>query len=717
MTLKRPHERKFNAYLDQMNIIAILFPKTYYKGNSDYFFLENDNEKIQLEIQEKIELKDKIKYICRSKTEPKIGKQYWVVDEYGDRADLKIGAVIRTDEFDQKFYYDGSLGMDFKAEKTTFKIWAPTAVAVKVNLYTPNLTPHKTIAMVRLERGVWKIEIEEELEHYYYSFSVCVNNCWVEAVDPYAVALSANGEYGAIVDLKKTTVERAFLPSLESNVDVIIYETHIRDFTIHHNSGVKNKGKYLGAAELNTNNGVNNPTCLSYVRDLGVTHIEFLPVNDFAGVDELLDIGEYNWGYNPLHFNVPEGSYSTDPRDPYARIIELKELISRLHEQGLRVILDVVYNHVYIREESSFEKIVPGYFFRHDHHGMPANGTGVGNDFASERLMARKFILDSVKFWKEEYHVDGFRFDLMGILDIDTMNAIRTMLDQYNTHTLIIGEGWDLNTPIKTEQKANIRNQRQLPQIGQFNDWFRDSIKGSTFNLYDRGYAMGNVHYYESAKRVLAGSIGMGSGDEGLFGEPTQSVNYVESHDNHTFWDKMNNCLRDEGLQLRKRRQRLATVMVLLAQGIPFLHSGQEFFRTKQGVGNSYISPNYINQLNWDEMVVNQEHVEYIKGIIAIRKSHRAFRLPEARLIRKHMSFIAAQEPVISYLLDDVSIYGRWERILVCFNPTDYEVKIQLPDKEWKVLADDNTAGLEPMRIHEERSLLLMPCSSYILVF
>lgn len=717
MALKRPHERKFNAYLDQMNIIAILLPKNYYNGTSACFFLKNDAEKIQLEIQEKTVLEDKIKYICRSETEPQIGKQYWVFDEYGGSTDLQIGAVIRTEKFEQKFFYDGPLGMDYKVEKTTFKVWAPTAVAAEVNLYRPDLTPYKTIAMCRLEQGVWEIAIEEDLEHYFYSFSVCVNHCWVEAVDPYAVALSANGEYGAVVDLKKTTVNQASLPSLKSNVDAIIYETHIRDFSIHHNSGVKNKGKYLGAAELNTNHGNNRPTCLSYVRDLGITHIEFLPLNDFAGVDELVDRHEYNWGYNPLHFNAPEGSYSTDPRNPYARISELKEMISRLHEQGLRVILDVVYNHVYIREKSSFEKIVPGYFFRHDHRGMPANGTGVGNDFASERLMARKFILDSVRFWKEEYHVDGFRFDLMGILDIDTMNAIRTMLDQFNTHTLIIGEGWDLNTPIKAGQKANIRNQGKLPRIGQFNDWFRDSIKGSTFNLYDRGYALGNAHYYESAKGVLVGSIGIGSGANGLFDEPDQSVNYIESHDNHTFWDKMNTCLRDEDFELRKRRQRLATVMVLLAQGIPFLHSGQEFFRTKQGIGNSYRSPNDVNQLNWDEMVVNQEHVEYIKGIIAIRKSHRAFRLPEAKLIRKHMSFVDVKEPVISYLLDDVSPYGPWGKILVCFNPASYEVEIELPNKRWKVLADERTAKLEPIRIHEERSLLLTPCSSYVLVF
>lgn len=717
MTFNLPHERKYNAYLDQMNTITVLLPKNYHNGTSAHFFLEVGYEKEQLDIQEKMELEDKIKYICRAKKEPVIGKQYWVFDEYGGSTDLQIGAVIRTEQFEQKFFYDGPLGIIYEAEKTTFTVWAPTATAVKVNLYTPDFRQHKTKDMKRRERGVWSIEIEGDLENHYYTFSVCVNLCWVEAVDPYAVAVSANGEYGAIVDLKKTKTNGGSLPPLESNVDAIIYETHLRDFTIHHNSGVKNKGTYLGAAELNTKGKRNSLTCLSYVKDLGVTHIEFLPLNDFAGVDELGDLQEYNWGYNPLHFNTPEGSYSMDPRNPYARIIELKELISRLHEQGLRVILDVVYNHVYIREESSFEKIVPGYFFRHDHHGFPANGTGVGNDFASERLMARKFILDSVKFWKEEYHVDGFRFDLMGILDIDTMNAIRSMLDKYDSHTLIIGEGWDLNTPLEAEQKANIRNQGQLPRIGQFNDRFRDTIKGSTFNLYDRGYALGNLYSFESTKEVLAGSIGIDSKVCGIFCEPDQSVNYVESHDNHTFWDKMSSCLQNEGSDLRKRRQRLATVMVLLAQGIPFLHSGQEFFRTKQGVANSYRSPNYVNQLNWDEMVDNKEHVDYIKEIIAIRKYHRAFRLPKASLIRKHMSFVAAPKPIIAYLLSDVGCFGCWEKILVLFNPSSQKMKLDLPGEGWKVLADESTANTEPLRIHGERSLLLLPCSSYILVF
>ncbi len=714
MVANVPRQRKFSAFLDEMRIITILLPNMYHNGHSSRFFLIKNDWKVELEILEVRPLDGKTKYVCRSPVEPEIGKIYRIADQYGEETDLQIGAVIRTPEFDRKFYYPGPLGMAYSPERTVFRVWAPTATNVKLNLYNRDLTKAASMEMTRKDRGVWELAVSGDLEYYFYTFSVCVNFCWREAVDPYAVAVSANGTHGAIVDLKKTDIGRVALPPLEHDVDAIIYETHIRDFTIHPNSGVKQKGTYSGAAEWNTKTGCGASTCLSYVKELGVTHVEFLPWHDFAGVDELGDKQEYNWGYNPLHFNAPEGSYSLDPENPYARIIELKKMINRFHEAGLGVIMDVVYNHVYIREQSSFEKIVPGYFFRHDENGLPSNGTGVGNDFASERLMARKFILDSVQFWKEEYDVDGFRFDLMGILDIETMNSVRALLDNYESRTLLIGEGWDLPTPLPPSQKANMRNQEKLPRIGQFNDFFRDTIKGSTFDLYDRGYVLGNNRLRGAVKLALAGSIGPDDG-KGLFLAPGQSVNYVESHDNHTFWDKMKVCLREEEPEVRKKRQRLATVMVLLAQGIPFLHSGQEFFRTKQGIGNSYRSPDEINRLDWNEMVRNFHHVRYIKGIIAIRKSHRAFRFPKAELIRKHMRFLETDEPVLAYVLEDVGRYGDWGRFIVCFNPAAQERQIELPDQEWAVLADEKEARPDPVRIHRGKKLVLKPFSSYVL--
>jgi pullulanase len=710
-------DRQFLAYLDDLQVITILLPYSYHGGSSSRFHLTNEEINVELTITETVNLDESIKYICFSKIEPEFGKQYWVTDEHGGKTDLQIGAVIRTPAFDERFYYDGDdLGITYTKEKTVFKLWAPTAVKVRLKLQKPEGKELEALPMERSKTGVWFVEVHQDLERFHYSYLVCVNLEWKEAVDPYAVAVTANGKMGAVVDMAKTRREKPSLPPFQHAVDAVIYETHIRDFTIHPNSGVKNKGMYSGAAETGTTGKDGLPTCLSYVKNLGITHIEFLPFHDYEGVDELKPANKYNWGYNPLQFNVPDGSYSTNPHDPYKRINELKEMINSVQEQGIRVIMDVVYNHVYVREQSSFEKIVPGYYFRHDEFGMPSNGTGVGNDIATERRMVRKFIIDSVLFWMKEYHVDGFRFDLMGIFDIETMNEIRKAVSKVDETAVIIGEGWDLNTPIPPEKKANIRNQKYLPGIGHFNDWFRDSIKGSTFNLYDRGYALGNEHYYEAAKQLLAGSIGLEKMDKGIFTEPVQSVNYVESHDNHTLWDKISVCEEGTDEETKQKHHRLATVMVLLAQGIPFLHSGQEFFRTKKGVGNSYRSPDEINQLDWDRKIQFAENVEYIKGIISIRKSHQAFRFPRADLIRKHLRFLPYQKPVIGSLFEDVQEFGRWKTILLIFNPTRMVQKIDLPShEEWGILADHQLASAEPFRSISQPQIELNPVCSYIL--
>lgn len=712
------NKRDFSAFLDEMQTITVLLPFHYHGGQSASFSIMDDNNQpfSNMVILSRIALEDKMKYICKLEAEPMIGKQYWIMDEFGGKTDLQIGAVIRTNAFDEAFFYNGALGFSYSKEKTSFKVWAPTATMVKVKLMPNGGKEPEILEMNKGHKGVWQLTVCRDLEYYHYTYLLCVNLEWREAADPYATSVSTNGEYSAIIDMNKAKTAKPPLPPLEQPTDSIIYETHIRDFTIHPNSGVFNKGTYLGAGETNTKGKDGFSTCLSYVKELGVTHIELLPVHDFEGVNERGPKIEYNWGYNPLHFNAPEGSYSTDPGDPYARIKELKSMIHSVHSQGLRVIMDVVYNHVYIRETSAFEKIVPGYYFRHDQFGMPSNGTGVGNDFASERLMARKFILDSVMYWLNEYQIDGFRFDLMGILDIETMNRVRKAVDSVDPSVIMIGEGWDLNTPLLSHMKANIGNQAQLPGIGQFNDWFRDTVKGSTFNLYDKGYALGNNHYFEAAKNVLAGSIGFEKKEKGLFHSPSQSVNYVESHDNHTLWDKLLVCSAEKTDLIIQRQHRLATVMVLLAQGIPFLHSGQEFFRTKKGIGNSYRSPDEINYLDWDRKVLYSENVDYIRGTIKIRQSHKAFRLANAELIRKHLRFLPIDNKVIGIILDDVGEFGQWDRVIMIFNPSECEQSVQLPKGVWHVLADENKAGLDTIRLINHSFVPIKPVSSYVFV-
>lgn len=704
--------RTFYAYLDEMQIITILLPYSYHNGESSVFSLSDGVENISLEIHAKIHLAESLKYVCYSNIKPQIGMSYMIKDEYGGETDLQVGAVIRTKEFDETFYYSKSdLGATLLPTKTVFKLWAPTATEVKVKLYKADESEPFFRIMNRGDKGVWTAEIEENLERYQYSYLACINLEWREAVDPYANAVTVNGEMGVVVDVKKTKKVKAVLPELENPCDAIIYETHIRDFTIHAASGVNNKGMYLGAAELGTKSPSGELTGLSYVKDLGVTHIEFLPFHDFEGVDELNPQQEYNWGYNPVHFNVPEGSYSSKPSDPYNRIFELKYLIETIHSQGLRVIMDAVYNHVYIRENSPFEMLVPGYYFRHGEDGLPSNGTGVGNDFASERLMARKFILDSVRYWMEQFQIDGLRFDLMGILDIETMQAVKKLVTEIDSSAIIIGEGWDLNTPIAHDNKATIGNQEKIPNIGQFNDWFRDTIKGSTFNLYDRGYALGNERYTEAAKQVLAGSIGVGRRKTGLFLEPIQSVNYVESHDNHTLWDKLTACEQDH----MEKRHRLASSMVILAQGIPFLHSGQEFFRTKKGIGNSYKSLDEVNWLDWELRDTHLDNVRYIKGLISIRASHKAFRFPEATLIREHVQFLPLQAPLIGYTLLNVEKYGKWKEIVIFINPSIDRKIVHFPEMgDWKILADHQQASEVPIREIHEKCVDIEPCSLLI---
>ncbi|WP_053367430.1 type I pullulanase [Bacillus sp. FJAT-27245] len=706
--------RPFFAYLDAMNTITVLLPLPLNDTEPTSFRLENRLGGNGLSIKERHEIEGYSKFICTFPGTYSFGMDHWVISGNGMRTDVQIGAVTRSKEFDREFFYEGEdLGSFCQYGRTSFKVWAPTATNVKLKIFPPDENHFELVKMEREEKGVWAVELGRDLEHARYTYMVSVNQEWREAVDPYAVAVAANGSHAIVARLEKTGVPKVQLAPFSHPADTVIYETHIRDFTIHPDSGAVNKGLYKGAAEAGTAGPDGKPTGLAHVRELGATHIEFLPFNDFAGVDETNPRAEYNWGYNPLHFNVPEGSYSSNPADPYARIRELKEMIESIHGVGIRVIMDVVYNHVFIREKSSFELLVPGYWFRYNEHGLPSNGTGVGNDFASERLMARKFILDSVRHWVREYNIDGFRFDLMGILDIKTMAEIRKVCDSLKPGMIIIGEGWELNTPITQSEKATIRNQRKLPSIGQFNDRFRDAIKGSTFNLYERGYALGNGTYTEQTKEAIAGSVGAFSG-EPLFSNPGQSVNYVESHDNHTLWDKLEACLADAGDLLKRKCHRLATSLVLLSQGLPFLHSGQEFFRTKHGDGNSYKSPENINWLDWERKAAFADNVRYIQGMIEIRKALPHFRMRSSEQIRDTLTDLRLPPPLIG--LHYKGGWGQMEAILLV-NPTVFIHQLSLPEGEWHVLADDLHAGTTPLRtIPPHANASIEPVSVMVLV-
>jgi len=454
--------------------------------------------------------------------------------------------------------------------------------------------------------------------------------------------------------------------------DAIIYESHVRDFTIHESLKASFPGKYKSFTEEGLTTKQGNKAGFDYLNELGITHVQLLPVFDFGGVDEKKPDKLYNWGYNPEQYNVPEGWYSTDPEDPYTRINELKELVDNLHKNNLRVVMDVVFNHVYDNTVFPFESIIPGYAYRYDSQGLLTNSSGCGNDLASERKMVRKFIIDSVMYWAREFKMDGFRFDLMGLTDIKTMNTLRQKLDRYKKDIIVYGEGWKMSTPLGEERTAHMYNKHLLFNIGHFNDKSRETIKGATWHISQKGYALGSQAKLDDVKNIVLGS----ATHKFLFRYPSQSINYVECHDNNVFYDKAVAALPNTSIEEIKKRQKLATSMVILSQGVPFIHSGQEFYRTKKGVENSYKSGDKINAINWDLVDENITDIEYLKELIRIRRKYDLFRLTAPSKIRDSVFVKINEHGTILYQLKDEDT-----ELIVIFKNSLVEESFEFDDK------------------------------------
>ena len=696
----------YQAYLDANDMITLLVDEQANDSVSEPFFLidRTTRELFELKVKEVARLAYDIKYRLMIFGFISFSHSYELVDSNQLTTPLLLGAITRTEWFDQRFYAPNvKLGATYEKAQTTFKVWSPIASQVTVVLYYEE--KECRYKMKYTLSGVWEVTIAEDLEQVRYRYLITQSWREKEVIDPYGVASTANGTHSIIIDLAKTTQIRPELrPKLKQATDAIIYEVSIRDFTIHKTAPVHHRGKYLGLAELD------------YLKELGVTHIQLLPIFDFEGVDELNPEASYNWGYNPSQYNVPEGSYSTDPNDPYNRINELKTLINTLHEQGLGVIMDVVYNHVYDRLTFPFDGIVPTYFYRYGEHGVATNGSGCGNDIASERRMVRKFILDSIEFWVKEYGIDGFRFDLMGLLDIETVNEIRKLCDAVDPTILLYGEGWNLQTALADSQRATINNAHKLRGIGHFNDTFRDIIKGSTFDYYKKGLVLGNTDLIETAKHLLAGSSGRAVGEMFKFYDPIQSINYVECHDNHTFWDRAKISNEDEDDEVLRKRQLLATAMVIFAQGIPFLHGGQEFFRSKAGVENSYKDCDKINAIDWIEVKRFKSQIDLVKGYLQIRKSHGAFRFSTSSLVKKHLKILSYKSSIIEYSLKNVKLYGSYNEIKIFFNLKENFISFPSSLKGFELIADETRSGLKPLKSITDDELLLAPLSTFIVV-
>lgn len=551
----------------------------------------------------------------------------------------KINYDLRIYAIDKLFYTDKKLGPIYTPKKTTFNVWAPTATEVNIIEYKENnnIILHP---MTKSSDGVFSTTISGNLDGFIYDYQIKFDNVVNIAIDPYAYATTANSEHGVVINLAKTN-PRKFerLDSFSSPADAIIYEMSVRDFTSDENAKFKYPSKFLGICENRS---------IKYLKKLGITHVQLMPIYDFSSesVDELDPTKKYNWGYDPVNYNTVEGAFSTDPITPAVRIKELKKLIKTLHDNGIRVIMDVVYNHVFDAMQHSFEKIVPNYAFRKDELANFSNGTACGNDVASDHLMIKKYIVDSVCFWANEYKLDGFRFDLMGILDIDTMNEIRKKLDEIDKCIIILGEGWHLNTDLEKSKMATQTNAKKLDRIAFFNDDIRNDLKGASFDELTRGF----VNSWNEKKKSLVNSI---KGGIGLYSykNPTQVVQYVEAHDDYTLFDQLSIVCEKDNINNIKKMHKMATSLVLLSQGIPFIHSGQEFFRTKQKIKNTYKSSDKINKFDWKEAKKNKAYIQYVSELINFRKENALFRLRTFDEVQKQFKLLKFSKNFISYEL------------------------------------------------------------------
>ena len=609
--------------------------------------------------------------------------------------------------FHRENYYTGPLGPDYTPGGTCLRLWAPTAEAVTVTLY------HKgdggvvlgTEPLVRGAHGVWSVWLPGEQHGRYYTFAVTVDGITRETGDPYARAAGVNGVRSMIVDLARTAPsgwERDVRPNIPP-AQRAVWEVSVRDFSQDAASGVRPawRGKYMAFTQQGTTlhgDGI-HPTCLNYLKRLGVKYVQLMPIFDFGSVDEAKPLlRQYNWGYDPTNFNVPEGSYSTDPTRGEVRIRECREMIAALHAAGIGVVMDVVYNHTY-RTENPLNNTVPYYFFRQNPDGSFSNGSGCGNEFASERPMARRYLIDSILYWAKEYHIDGFRFDLMGLYDAESINAVRAALDALpgGRDILLYGEPWQGGASQLHRYEANKANLAMLNErVGIFCDDTRDAIKGGCFDAREPGYVEGKPGSFWDIGAAVAAWC---RSDRLPPHAPSQIVSYVSAHDNFTLWDKLL-CVRYEKPEFTARdtvalaQNRLAAGIYLTSFGLPFMQAGEEFARTKKGVGNSYRSSPTLNRLDWNRAEKYHALVDYYRGLLALRAA-----FPRLGSTDRHapeaLQFFALEQPLVGWTLPAVWGDGAaWSALCVFYNPTDTSCTVPLPAGQWKLLSNGTSSSL-----------------------
>lgn len=602
-------------------------------------------------------------------------------------------------------YTENQLGISYSKDSTTLRVWAPTASKIVFRLYDSGENGNKLSEEPMLfdKSGCWETTLDGDFHGYYYTIQCMIDDSWMSEIpDPYAFAVGVNGKRGMICDFSRTNPEgwdsdKRILP--EHYVDMILYELHVRDFSIDEYSGIKNKGKYLAFTETGTHSPEGVKTGIDHLVEMGITHVHLLPIFDFLTVDEAHpEKKEYNWGYDPLNYNSLEGSYSTNPFDGSVRINEFKKLVKALHSKGIGVIMDVVYNHTGLIIESYFNQTVPGYYYRQRQNGTFSDASGCGTEIASGRSMVRKYMIDSLLFWAKEFHLDGFRFDLMGVYDIETMNLIRNELNAIDPRMVMYGEGWAAApSPVDESIRAVKSNTPKLNRIAVFNDDFRDALKGSWNDMHSLGFASGLVLNEESVKYAIVAATYhpqiiynyVSSIKWAWSMSPEQSINYVSCHDNFTLYDKIKLSRPEASLSDLAHMTCLAGAILLTSQGIPFLHAGVEMLRTKHGNGNSYKSPDNVNMIDWSRKAIFSYVTDYFKKLIEIRKKHPAFRMYKTEMLQKHLKFSSHYMPgVVSYQLIDNANGDSWKRIKLIFNNNQDPIIFPMKKRNWTEIAN-----------------------------
>lgn len=619
-----------------------------------------------------------------------------------------------------KLYYSGDdLGLTFSEGEINYKIWSPPAQSAFIEIYADD-QGDKKLDELKLEASIsdtWKVKIPKEYYNQYYQLRLKLPRKEYKFVDPWTKAVGTNSKCGLIID-----PSQVYPPSwthdqkieLSDPVDAVIYELHVKDFSVSPESGIRHKGKYSAFTERHSVNKEGMLTGIAHLKELGITHVHLLPVYDFASVDDT-DPNDYNWGYDPLYYMVPEGSYASNPANE-SRIYEFKKMVKTLHSYGIGVIMDVVYNHTYHTQNSPFQKIFPNYFYRFTEDGKFANASGCGNEIATEREMMRKYIVDSLLYWSREYHIDGFRFDLMSAIDRETMLLAEQKLRNENSSVLVYGEPWTAIEPQLEKYQQIHKGDQRGTGISVFNDNYRNALKGNSDGI-EKGFIQGEIGLEREINEGIIGSIGLE--ERRLYGftlDPGESINYVEAHDNLTLWDKLARSCPGANEKQRKKMHKLAQMILFTSQGVPFFPAGTEFLRTKFGDKNSFNSGVEVNELKWERKTTYRDHFNYLKGLINLRSHHPAFRMRKRSNIRDNLHFIDSPFGTVGYGIFNNANEDSWSTILVLLNPSKEWKQFYLPEnRTWAIVVDDKEAGTEPIRFFHSDEVLVPPITGMVI--